>query len=113
MTPDNQDDADISLSSQAIALAVTDNDSLAAALEESGMQMRDFIVLSFVSDQGSITTSHLARLVGLDVQTTVGCIGRLTDAGLVYGDLSVAEEDRLILTTETGGIVAAKILRAM
>ncbi len=108
-----EDTSDISLSGQAIALAVSDNDSLAAALAESGMKMRDFIVLSFVSDQGSITTSHIGRLVGLDMPTTMSCIGRLTEAGLVYSDLSVAEEGRHVVTTETGGIVAAKILRAM
>ncbi len=72
MSDDNpkSDDADISLSGRAIALAIVENDSLAMVLQESGMKLREFIVLSFVSDQGPLNIDRLARLIGIDLDTT-------------------------------------------
>jgi len=107
------DDSDISLSGHAIALAITDNDSLASALAGSGMEMRDFIVLSFVSDQGSITAGLLARLVGLDIEETKRSIGKLIEIGLLYGDMSVVEAEQNVVATDAGQAVAAKILSVM
>lgn len=104
------DESDISLSGQAIALAIADNDSLASALAGSGMSMRDFIVLSLVSDQGPISTSRLARLVGLEIDETADSVGKLIDVGLLYGDLSVLEDERHVVATDAGEAVAAKIL---
>lgn len=104
------DESSISLSGQAIAHAVTDNDSLAAALSESDMTMRDFIVLSFVSDQESITAGRLARLVGMDLQSTQNSIGSLIKVGLLYSDMGVVEEERQFVTTDSGNAIAARIL---
>ena len=104
------DDTDISLSGQAIALAVAENDSLAGVLQASGMEMRDFIVLSFVSDQRPIDTERLARLIGLDRNTTLRCIERLIDAGLVVSDAVADGFGGDVDTTDLGNRLAKKML---
>jgi len=103
--------ASISISGNATALAIANNDSLASVLRESGMQMRDFIVLSFVSDQGPIAGKSLARLVAIDLESTLLCIRGLVDAGFleVRDDPSnPAEND--VMATAQGNRVAQRIL---
>ena len=102
-------DTDISIAGRAIALAVAQNDSLAAVLQASGMELRDFIVLSFVSDQGPIDTERLARLIGLDRDTTLRCIERLIAAGLVVSDVFADAVSGDVVTTDDGNRLAKKI----
>jgi len=104
------DTADVSISSQAIALGVTVNDSLATVLEESGMEMRDFIVLSFVSDEGPIATDRLARLIGIDRDTTSRCIERLINEELLVSDVFADAYAGDVVATNKGNLVAKKIL---
>ncbi len=104
-------EASISISGNATALAIANNDALASVLLDSGMQMRDFIVLSFVSDQGPITAKCLARLVGIDLQSTLLCIRGLVDAGFLKKRKSLsipAEAD--VIATELGDRVADRII---
>ncbi len=71
MSDDNpkSDDADISLSGRAIALAIVENDSLAMVLQESGMKLREFIVHSFVSDSEKDSESAVSPAVAICRQT--------------------------------------------
>ena len=104
------DDEDISLSGRAIALAVAENDSLGTVLHESGMELREFIVLSFVSDQGPINVVRLARLIGIDLNTTSPCIDRLINAGLLVSDVLADATESDVVATDLGNLVAEKIL---
>lgn len=104
------DDADISLTGRAIALAVAENDSLAEVLQTSGMELRDFIVLSFVSDQGPIDTERLARLIGLDRDTTLRCIEGLINVGLLVSDVFADAVSGDVVTTDDGNRLAKEIL---
>lgn len=112
MSDDNpkSDDENISLSGRAIALAIAEYDSLGAILQESGMEMREFIVLSFVSDQGPINVVRLAKLIGIDLDTTSRCIGRLINAGLLVGDVLAVATESDVVATDLGNLVAEKIL---
>ncbi len=112
MSDDNpkSDDLDISLSGQAIALAVPENDSLAMVLQESGMELREFIVLSFVSDQGPLNIDRLARLIGIDLDTTSHCIRRLVNAGLLAIDVLADATESDVVATDLGNRIARKIL---
>jgi DNA-binding MarR family transcriptional regulator len=104
------DDEDISLTGRAIALAVAENDSLGEVLQESGMEMPEFIVLSFVSDQGPISCVRLARLIGLDLDATSRCISRLTNAGLLVSDVLADPTESDVVATDPGNRIAEKLL---
>lgn len=62
---------------------VTGDDSLASLLLNHNIEVRDFIVLSFLSDQGSMSILRLSRVVGIEPQKALESIKRLAVASLV------------------------------
>ena len=60
------------------------DDSLARLVEENHIEVRDFMILSFVCDQNELTVEQLMRVLGLSRTTIVGCVERLQSAGLIH-----------------------------
>lgn len=86
----------ISISGEASALVTSGNASLAGVLAEWDMEVRDFIVLSFIADQGPIGCRSLGRMIGIDLQTTNKSVALLANAGFVEASGTL---DRLRVTS--------------
>jgi predicted transcriptional regulator len=103
---DNDEDG-ISISSEASALVTSGNQSLAEVLAEWNMEVRDFIILSFVADQGPIASRNLARMIGIDLQMANQSVALLASAGFIEADGTL---DRLRVT-KTGERLAQEMLQ--
>ena len=55
----------------------------ASLLQNYGLKVREFIVLSFLVDQGPMDIGRLSRLVNIDTDNMILSVERLADAGLV------------------------------
>lgn len=80
---DRSGEDDDSISGLSAAHFISKDDSLASLLLNHGIKIRDFILLSFLSDQGPMTVSKLARVVGIDPEKTIRGLKRLSAANLV------------------------------
>jgi len=94
--PDKKYKDDDSISGLSATLFVAEDDSLASLLMEHGIKVRDFILLSFIADQGPMTVDRLARIVGVEQDKALRSLERLSAAGLVSGSSKSHE-----LTVET------------
>jgi len=90
---------------------VAKDDSLASLLLNRGIHVRDFIVLSFLSDQGPMSTSQLARVVGIEPEKVLLSSKRLSAAGLVLrGQIRPDSETELMVAlTGRGQDIARKV----
>lgn len=102
----NGDDG-ISISGEASALVTSGSPSLAGVLAKLNLEVRDFIVLSFVADQGPIAESKLARMIGIDLQTVNKSVALLASAGLIQADGAIER----LRVTEAGGELAQEMLQ--
>ena len=91
-----------SISGMSAELFISKDDSLASLLLNHGIKVRDFILLSFLSDQGPMSVLRLARVVGLNSEDTVQGLKRLSSAKLVVRD-PTPKEDRLESITKLTG----------
>ncbi len=68
MTDDKRDDktAGNSISGRSAALYFEQDPSLASVLVSHGIRVRDFIMLSFLSDQGPMSVTQLSHAVGIE-----------------------------------------------
>lgn len=73
----------ISISREASALATSLSPSLAGIVARCNLEVRDFIVLSFIADQGAIDCESLARMTGLDLPMTTRSVQTLVNSGFV------------------------------
>ena len=62
---------DDSISGLSAAYFISKDDSLASLLLNHGIKVRDFILLSFLSDQGPLNIARLARIAGLEPEKTL------------------------------------------
>jgi len=87
------------------------DDSLAGLIRKNKIEARDFIILSFVSDQGALDTTQISHILGLSEDKTGKCIQRLIDAGLVkYRDAaSKTNGHRPIRVTAAGQVVVDRV----
>ena len=94
---------------------VTKDDSLASLLLNRGVHVRDFIVLSFLSDQGPMSTSQLAHVVGIDPEKILLSSKRLSAAGLVLrGQIKPDSETELtVALTGRGQDIARRIIEQL
>ena len=91
-----------SISSQSVASFVTKDDSLAKLLLHHKIEVRDFVLLSFVSNQGSLSIAQLARAVAIEPETILSCVKRLSAVGLVVReplDSNSYTESKVTLTS--------------
>ena len=104
-----------SIACQSTAYFLAKDDSLASLLVIHGIRVRDFILLSFLSDQGSMSIIRLSRVVGIEPRTVLQSIKRLSAASLVMR--SPAQPDSLYESnarlTARGERIATKISAQM
>jgi len=87
------------------------DDTLAKLIQENSIEVRDFIILSFVCDQGELTAEQIAQILGISMTKTGCCIDRLIDAGLIeYSDSeNKSDNNHPIRLTPTGRLVTLRI----
>ena len=105
--PDNDD----SISGASANLFFAKDDSLAALLLNHGIKVRDFILLSFLSDQGPMSILRLARVVGIEPAMTLRSLRRLSAASLVLREpVSTGNKfDSIARLTSRGEDIAGRI----
>lgn len=81
-----------SIAGQSASYFIAKDDSLASLLLNHGIQIRDFILLSFLSDQGPMSVVRLSRVVGIDPGTTLRSLQRLSAVNLVLRDPATSAE---------------------
>ena len=89
------------------------DDSLTELIHKNCIEVRDFVILSFVFDQGELSTDQISQILGLSKEKTRFCIERLIDADLIKykdhnGDDDVNGEHPICLT-DTGKMVTLRV----
>lgn len=82
----NKNNTSRSISDQSAALFVSQDNSLASLLLNYNVTVRDYILLSFLNDQGPMMVIQLARVIGIEPQDVFRSLSRLGAAGLVLRD---------------------------
>ncbi len=87
------------------------DDSLANLIKKNCLDVRDFIILSFVGDQGTLSVAQIAHILGLSPEKTRSCIDRLIEADLIRFEDGVKDADgeRQIHLTATGCLVTSRV----
>lgn len=108
---DRSRDNEGSISGASAALFLADDDSLAALLLNHGIKVRDFILLSFLSDQGPMSVLRLARVVGIEPRMTLRSLRRLSAANLVLREPVSTENEfeSVARLTSRGEDIAGRI----
>jgi len=87
-------------------------DSLGGLLEQNHVEVRDFMVLSFVCDQNGLDVDQLMSALRMSRHSIVDCVDRLVTAGLgVYengADGSAAT--RQVIPTSAGRRLTRRVL---
>ena len=88
------------------------DDSLAELVAENHIEVRDFMILSFVCDQNEMAIDQLMSALGLSRSTIMGCVERLQGAGLVYYSQvgETAEASEKVSPTPPGRTITQRIL---
>lgn len=88
------------------------DDSLAGIIESHHIEVRDFIVLSFVCDQSELGVDQLVSALGLSRETVLFCVDRLVGADLVvYRQVAtVTDPQRYVTPTPSGRTITRRIL---
>ena len=100
-----------SIAEQSASLFIAKDASLASLLLRHGIKVRDFIVLSFLSDQGPMSILQLSRIVGIDPEGTLQSIRRLAAANLILRSPAQTDEryESVARLTTRGERIAGKI----
>lgn len=100
-----------SIAGQSAAHFIAMDDSLASLLLNHGIRVRDFILLSFLSDQGPMSVLRLSRVVGIEPDKTLKSLKRLSAANLVFREPTPSTEthESVARLTSRGEYVAGKI----
>jgi DNA-binding MarR family transcriptional regulator len=77
-----------SISERSAALYFADDPSIAQLLLSHGARVRDFIMMSFLSDRGPLTINEVARIMSIEPSNLLKSVRCLTAAGLVIRDQS-------------------------
>ena len=101
--------AENSVSGRSAALFFENDPSLAALLSSHGIRVRDFIMLSFLSDQGPMSVEQLSRAVGIEIEVLTTGMNRLSTAGLISQASNGNDADSLVQLTTRGKDVARRI----
>ena len=111
MKNDSRKDDD-SIAGQSAAHFIAIDDSLASLLRKQGIKVRDFILLSFLSDQGPMSILRLSRAVGIEPKVALRSLKRLSSANLVLRNPASGAEkyESVARLTARGEEVALKIV---
>ncbi|MDJ0711480.1 MAG: MarR family transcriptional regulator [Woeseiaceae bacterium] len=109
------DDLVDSISGRSAALYFADDPSLAQLLVIHGISIRDFILVSFLSDQGPLSIDRLARIMWIEPQDLQESVVRLAAAGLVIRDPESRDRASrpMVRLTGRGQDIAARIDRRL
>ena len=109
--PDHRD-LTPSICEEALASFSKSDDSLAGVIEQNHIELRDFMILSFICDQNAMSVEQICSALGLSRHTTIDCVGRLMSAGLV--DAAIVDEPHAstnrVVPTGAGRTLARRIL---
>ena len=84
--------------------------SMTGLIAEYGLKVRDFVLLSFVCDQGPMEIDQLVRALGLSKSSTLGFTDRLSKRGLIQQRPSTDGSDVLLISaTDMGVVLLSKI----
>ena len=100
-----------SISGRSAALYFKDDPSLASLLLSHGFRVRDFIVLSFLSDQGPMSVTQLSHAISVEPDILMNGMKRLSEAELIVWDpKSIGNDaDSVVELTTRGQDVAKRI----
>lgn len=86
--------------------------SLSKLVEQNNIEVRDFMILSFVCDQRELAVEQLSHVLGLDRDSVLACLERLQTAGFVHYQqvAETAEASDLVTPTEPGREIARRML---
>ena len=100
-----------SISGLSAAHFISKDDSLASLLLNHGIKVRDFILLSFLSEHGPMTVSKLARVVGVEPEKTLSGLRRLAAANLVQREPASTRDalESVARLTARGEYIARRI----
>jgi hypothetical protein len=86
-------------------------DTFAGLIESNHIEIRDFMILSFVCDQGAMTVDRIKSVLGLSNESAMSCIARLRDIDLISFDIESATGliSSSITPTGIGRSVASRI----
>jgi DNA-binding MarR family transcriptional regulator len=76
-------DSHASIAEETVEQYLEAGDSRAGLIAKHGLVVRDFVLLSFVSDQGPMQFDELVNVLGLGQTSTLDCIDRLDQSGLI------------------------------
>lgn len=89
------------------------DDTLAGLIEASNIEVREFMILSFVCDQHNFSVGQIMRALGLSQETAFYCTDRLATAGLVRINAEDQRDPAAILSpTPAGRIIVRRVLDA-
>lgn len=96
------------------------DDSLAGVVENHNIEVRDFMILSIICDQGGMSAEELCSALGLSRHSVADCVDRLTAAELVEPASGVERQPRgdapsdydKLESTSFGRLLSRRILGA-
>jgi len=110
---DNRNDPEVSVSGRSAALYFANDPSVAQLLRRHGITIRDFILMSFLSDQGPLTVEQLARIVNIEPDSLLTSIRRLAAAELLVREPPAAGmrsgTEAVVRLTSRGQDIASRI----
>ena len=109
--PFKDDRSPNSVSGRSAAFFVEQETSLAGVLRKHEVTVRDFVLMSFLADQGSMSIDQLAGIVGVEPTKVIESVTRLSSAGLVLRDSksTQAESEQTVRLTDKGQDIVGRI----
>ena len=88
------------------------DDTFAGLIKEHNIEVRDFMILSFICDQNSMSIGQLCSALGLSRSSMIDCVSRLIKAQLAEADLSQDPHvsTNRVAPTESGHTLVHRIL---
>ena len=88
------------------------DDSLAELIEENHIEVRDFMILSFICDQDTMSVGQLSSALGLSRHTVIDCVSRLLKAELANAEISDDPHmsTNRVAPTGAGRVLAYRVL---
>lgn len=101
-----------SICEEALERFTNSDDSLAGLIEAHSIEVRDFMILSFVCDQGELGIDQLTSALGISRESAHDCIERLVGAHLAVHRrvASVTDPKDSLSPTPSGRTVTRRIL---
>jgi len=92
---DDQFDTNLSRSicEEAINEFTRSDDSLAQLVADAHLDVRDFMTLSLVCDQSTLSIDQLVRALGLSRESVLDCVDRLEHVGLLSRNAGITHHD--------------------